>query len=105
MVEDKKKNAYTCMIGSLCCTADIGTTLYVNYILILKSFKNKITGFPLWRNLLGCQTEADLLEGSTEWSRGLLGAVAEAMGEAAAQAREGRGVDEGGKHVARIAMF
>ena len=32
-----KKNAYMCIIESLCCTAEIGTTLEINYILQLKN--------------------------------------------------------------------
>ena len=27
----KKQNVYIHMTGSLCCTAEIGTTLYINY--------------------------------------------------------------------------
>lgn len=34
-----------CMTGSLCCTAEIGATLYISYTLIFKKIhKNKIKG-------------------------------------------------------------
>ena len=38
----KKGNVYICMTGSLCCTAEIGTTLQINYTLIKKMCKKKI---------------------------------------------------------------
>ena len=30
----EKKNIYICMTGSLCCTAEMDTTLHINYSLI-----------------------------------------------------------------------
>ena len=40
MRKKKKKNAYMCIIESLCCTAEIGTTLQINSTSIEKK-KNK----------------------------------------------------------------
>ena len=37
-----RKGIYICMIGSLCCTAEIGTKLYVNNTLTKKE-KTKMT--------------------------------------------------------------
>ena len=34
--EYKKKNVYMCITESLCCTAEMGTTLYINYTSIKK---------------------------------------------------------------------
>ena len=34
MEKNVKKNAYMCVIESLCCTAEINRTLLINYILI-----------------------------------------------------------------------
>ena len=38
----KKKNVFICMTGSLCCTEEIGTTLYINNTLI-KIMKKEVT--------------------------------------------------------------
>ena len=37
-----KKNVHICMTGSLCCAAEVSTTLYINYTLIKKFIKSYI---------------------------------------------------------------
>ena len=37
MEKNIKKNVYICRTETLCCTAEINTTLYINYILIKKN--------------------------------------------------------------------
>ena len=44
MEKNIKKNVYTCITESLCCTAEINTTLYINYASIKNKLKKRYPG-------------------------------------------------------------